>query len=324
MIGTSVEGPASFPFGAVLFGMTGLGLVGVAIFTAAVHYAIGALLPFVLALLLWKARRPAFSAQFTEKAIETSCPHLVLPYENLQGLAIKLRSQLPNRETPQFFPLQVFHAMGVLEIPSRLNVPSIEIYDFLRHRIPPGHAPEINLTLSDYLQRQEGMFGKDRVWSYGARQRLSRTQTNRQPRAVCLAMFLTGIVWMIVAAAGNGFFGWFVAGVLLVVFGGPFYLLFLLPPALPGGRIRNWHQASLVICPVGLAMVQGDMEGELRWNEVLNVELRSRAQGFHLTSETTRPGIVLSVEGARIVIADIYDRPLQDVYENILHYWREA
>ncbi len=196
MIGTSVEGPASFPFGAVLFGMTGLGLVGVAIFTAAVHYAIGALLPFVLALLLWKARRPAFSAQFTEKAIETSCPHLVLPYENLQGLAIKLRSQLPNRETPQFFPLQVFHAMGVLEIPSRLNVPSIEIYDFLRHRIPPGHAPEINLTLSDYLQRQEGMFGKDRVWSYGARQRLSRTQTNRQPRAVCLAMFLTGIVWM--------------------------------------------------------------------------------------------------------------------------------
>jgi len=98
----------------------------------------------------------------------------------------------------------------------------------------------------------------------------------------------------------------------------------LLPPALPEGRIRNWHQASLVICPVGLAMVQGDMEGELRWNEVLNVELRSRAQGFHLTSETTRPGIVLSVEGARIVIADIYDRPLQDVYENILHYWREA
>ncbi len=129
---------------------------------------------------------------------------------------------------------------------------------------------------------------------------------------------------MIVAAAGKDFFPWLPVGIVLAVFGGLFYLLFRLPATATGVRIKNWRQASLVISPVGLAMVQGDVQGELRWNEVQNVQLRGRAKGIHVTSETTKPGIVLSVEGAKILIADIYDQPLATIHEKILEYWREG
>jgi hypothetical protein len=128
---------------------------------------------------------------------------------------------------------------------------------------------------------------------------------------------------MIVAAAGKEFFGWLPVGILLAAFGGIFSLVFWRLGTATRVRIKNWRKASLVISPVGLAMVQGDVQGELRWNEVQNVRLRGRAKGIHVTSETTMPGIVLSVEGAKILIADIYDRPLAAIYENILKYWRE-
>src|SRR5438445_752736 len=78
MIGQPVEGPPSFPLGGIVFGLIGMGLVAVAIFTASLHYAIGALLPFFVSLLLWKARRPAFSPSSDKSAGPSHFPGPVL------------------------------------------------------------------------------------------------------------------------------------------------------------------------------------------------------------------------------------------------------
>jgi hypothetical protein len=34
------------------------------------------------------------------------------------------------------------------------------------------------------------------------------------------------------------------------------------------------------------------------------------------------PGIAVEVEGATFVITDSYDRPLSEIHERILKYWR--
>ena len=80
--------------------------------------------------------------------------------------------------------------------------------------------------------------------------------------------------------------------------------------------------SSLVLSPVGLALVQGDLQGELRWEQLRDVQLVSKPRFFQMGQENVRTGIWLRVEGAQIVIADIYDRPLPIIFERIKAYWR--
>src|SRR5207244_983224 len=67
--------------------------------------------------------------------------------------------------------------------------------------------------------------------------------------------------------------------------------------------------------------------GELRWEEVRSVKVSKSSGGWqfvwwHHEVNQSVPGIVLKVAGATIVIADIYDRPIALIYQNICHYWR--
>ena len=90
-----------------------------------------------------------------------------------------------------------------------------------------------------------------------------------------------------------------------------------------GHRIRNWRASALVVGPAGLALMQGEMRGQLRWDELRKVEFRHKRPWYQYDSsrEPTR-GIRLTVEGATILIADIYDRPLPLIYKQIRAYWR--
>jgi hypothetical protein len=115
--------------------------------------------------------------------------------------------------------------------------------------------------------------------------------------------------------------GWGGGGVVLCVLGALFYFLFWLQGRKLFGP-RGWEQSSLVVGPEGLALVQGHLKGELRWDELRDVQMWSKPRGFQLSQADSYPGIALSVEGARIVIADIYDRPLYFIRDCIKRYWR--
>ena len=66
-------------------------------------------------------------------------------------------------------------------------------------------------------------------------------------------------------------------------------------------------------------MVQGDIQGEVRWPELLEIRFNARPRGLNLGNQRAMlPGIRLWVKGAEIVIADIYDRPLCVIYNRIL------
>jgi hypothetical protein len=77
-----------------------------------------------------------------------------------------------------------------------------------------------------------------------------------------------------------------------------------------------------VICPDGLALVQGDLTGELRWDEVRDVKMPTARAGLQMSSGIPGPAIVLKVAGAAIPILDVYDRPLPVIHQLLSHYWK--
>jgi hypothetical protein len=321
MIGQRIETPAQFPVLGVLFLLGAASLVLLALALNNVHYAIGALLPGLVGLARCATARPAFAAVFTDRSIEEERPrHTVIAYDSLQGLKGKGRSTDLTKRGPRFFPILVLHESGVLEIPARLNVPSDKVFLFLYEQFPPDGTREFRGVLREHLEEQQRAFGPDRVWAYRAREHLGAWGTYRRAWATSLAVFATGVGWAALGFSLN-FPVWAGWGVMLALFGLLFFVVFR-SSGRPRGVVKNWRRAGLIISPVGLALVQGDVQGEMRWDELRDVQFRPRQSSFTLTGASAMAGIVLRFEGASVIIADIYDRPLREIFERIRAYWK--
>jgi hypothetical protein len=327
MIGEQIESRPSFPVGALIFFLIAVALMVLALVVQNIHPAVGAVLPLcITSALLWN-RTPPFAGVFTEEALEVSYPGTAtIPYDSLQGLWGKGRSSDPTKPGRRSFAISIAHADGTLEIPARLNVPSDDVYLFLYERFPPEGARGVSPLLQEYLEEQEKAFGPERVFCYRARAHMGRTSTYRRARAVSLAFVAAGVLWCVMPAflpKGQGI-GWLVAGITVVIFGLLFFVAFLAESrrSVGGGRIKNWRKSSLVISPVGLALVQGDVKGEMRWDELRDLKMRSVHKSFEFHSTDFFPGITLVFEGATVTIADIYDQPQRIIFERIRAYWK--
>jgi hypothetical protein len=93
---------------------------------------------------------------------------------------------------------------------------------------------------------------------------------------------------------------------------------FWLGSSYPRTRVKNWDKACLVICPGGFALVQGPLKGEMRWEELKKIQVREKSSFASGTEHG--PGMVLTVAGASILIADIYHRPIGYIHELIEDY----
>jgi hypothetical protein len=137
-------------------------------------------------------------------------------------------------------------------------------------------------------------------------------------RAFCIGLTLAGLAWMGVGFSGFGESMWIGVG-LLTSLAGAFLLAISFNVGSRAGQIKNLRNARLVIGPHGMAMVQGDVQGELRWPELLEVRVQAKPSGFHwLATPVPFPRVLLGVKGASIAMADIYDRPLFAIYNRIL------
>ncbi|MBX6314103.1 MAG: hypothetical protein IRY99_14490 [Isosphaeraceae bacterium] len=317
MIGLRIESRRQPPWMAGLLLAAGLLLVIVALGRGEAAWAIGAALPGALAVALAWAREPAFAMRLTETGLEVEDPPVSVPYERMEGLWGQGRPRDPGRPWRKSFAIQVAHDRGVLRIPRRLNVPSDEVYRFLATRFSPGGSRDVNPLLAEYLEHQVATFGAECVWTYRAAQHRAARPLGRRGWAAGLAVVLAGLVWIIAGALRPKEAGWIGAGVACLLFGLLASLLAIAQNLRAAPVIRGWRQASLVIGPEGLAMVQGDVAGEIRWHELRGVRLDDSPRRFQLSSCAVPQGIILEVEGARIVIADLYDRPLHVIFEQI-------
>jgi hypothetical protein len=324
MIGQTIESRPAFPWGAVLWVVLCGALVVVALALGSAHWAIAAVFPLLVGLCLGWTREPAFVAHFTESALEVREPRTAsIPYWRLEGLRAKDRPGDPAKAGPRAYPIVVYHGERALRIPASVNVPSDAIYRFLYAQFSPGGSREVNPWLKDYLAQQVATFGPNRVWSYRERHHRRSWPAQHYPRAVCHALLLSGLAWLGAGSLGEDYLTWVLVGFMAVVWGGLSCVLFGDGFDQEWSHHRDtWRQACLVISPIGLALIQGDLKGELRWDELKDVCLITHPHGFALTLPGAWAGIVLKVEGAHIVIADLYDRPLPLIYERITQYWR--
>lgn len=78
----------------------------------------------------------------------------------------------------------------------------------------------------------------------------------------------------------------------------------------------------MVISPSGIALVQGDVKGHLRWDELQAVQTPRNTKGFVRGIHEGHGSIHLVVPGATINVLDVYDRPLPLICSVMQRYWR--
>jgi hypothetical protein len=323
MIDQTIVTPLRFPIGALLCGLATVGLVAIAAGTGNAHVAVAALLPGLYTLVLLLGRRPAFRARVTEDGVELSHPPSLVRFDEIEKVLTPSGAYNDDRDMESAsFAIRVYHERGFFTIPAGLNVSSRDVWQLLQSRAggKTSSPTRINPELRDYLRRQLQVFGPEKVRVYVARDRLTPLTSGHIGRRVGLATLATGVVWVIVGAAIPEP-GWIAAGVMAVLFGALFALLFWLAGRTANAKVRNWREAGLIISPEGLALIQGDLRGELHWEEIRDVTYRTKPASFALTPGQAAAGIVLTVEGATIRIADIYHRPLKEIHEHVMDYW---
>lgn len=325
----TIESTPGFPVGTTLLALGGAVLLAVAAVQGNVHYALGAVLPLALAFGAWITRPPGFRAEFGEQGLLVGASPIEIPYHSIESVTVGEASCDPYGGKIRRGPLTVIHYCGVLEIPARLNVPVVDVYRELLRRVPGSGSREVHPKLAEHLHEQEEKFGAERVWTYCARSHPGRRRSMPRGQIGSLMVMLTGFAWVFASffvepPPKSSVSPWLAIGILVAVMGAFAMLLFELC-RYPARKARRLRHSSLIVGPIGIAMVQGDMTGQMRWDELRNVQLGTPRRSFQLSGTSSKTsGILLQVEGARIEIADVYDRPLPVIYEIIRRYWKPA
>ena len=273
-----------------------------------------AALPLIIGLCLLFGGDRRFLARFTPGAVEIARPAQSIPYASL----LEVRPIAPlGAARPRAFPIEVVHQGGSVVFPATLTAPSERVYAFLRGQLPERPPRVLPAALATYQREQEQSFGADRVFCYGGRRGPYRHDAARWS-AVGWGLLITAAVWAALAFVRPGAEGWYVGAGLALVIGGV-----CLVAAWSGRRGVDPYKtsgAALVISPLGLAMEQGPLNGHLTWQQIRKVSAQVPGKG--ITVSKVEPGIAVEVEGATVVITDSYDRPLSEIHERIVKYWR--
>jgi hypothetical protein len=324
MIGRRIESHPRFPLLAATCLAGAATLAGAGAAKSNVHLALLSVPFWLAAAASARARGRPFAARFTETTVEVEEPPLSVPYAEIEGVLADGRPVDPYRKESRRCSVQILHPGGVLEIPARVDAPWAEVYAFLLRQINPRSDGPVHESLSGHLRHKQHRFGPDKVWSYARRVGPRVAAAGRRGRAVAAVGLLTGAAWIGAGAAlPREREAWLGFGFLFATVWGMLWLVFFLQGRRgSGGKLQRG--ASLVISPDGLALVQGDLRGEMRWDELRDVKLQSGPRNFQWgpDSSGTGPGILLKVSGATIRVADIYDRPLALIYQQICYYWR--
>ena len=304
--GQTIESRAAPPIGRGLALLLAVGLAGLAIALRSPVPGLLAVLPLALAATFHLGQPRFFRAVAEEDGLRIEGRDGLLRYDDIQGLKAA-RPSNPYRNGPRRYSIRLITSEGDVVIPRHLNVACDALYLFLfQHLSSSGKSP-VHPSLADYHDAKRKRHGGGRVWAFRARKRIA----NPDPRVILtgLAMSATGGVWVFAGSllrqeawislgAAFVFFG------MLIAFLGWKFQSYAKAPLMG----RSKEPAGLVISPEGLALVQGPLDGQIRWREVRSIKIRA--------------GILfLYVEGAEIPIPDVYDRPMAVIHQLVSDYW---
>ncbi len=318
MIGRTVKSRPNPIWGVVILVCAGLGVAAAGPLTGTSWPPVAAVLPlaFAAALLVMGRDRP-FSATFTAETMEVEDPSVSIRYDQMRNVRADGLARDPRTFSKSSCTIQVEHEGGLVRIPGRLDHPSCEVYSFLASRVPLRGGRDVHPALTEYLEREEACFEPDQIWTYTLASRRGRRGSYPRLRIFCVGLMIAGGAWTALWFAGKVETGWGIAGVIAVASGG----VILLTTMLEGRHFvaRGLKNSSLVIGPRGMAMVQGDIQGEIGWPEVLEVRYAPNPWALGIAYQSSGVAFILCrVKGADIRILDIYDRPLYVIHGRIM------
>ncbi|MEZ6123438.1 MAG: hypothetical protein R3C49_09720 [Planctomycetaceae bacterium] len=314
-----IESEAEFSWGAVAFALAGVVMALISIPEHEPGWIVASAPFWTLALVLFLRRQKEFSATLTQDGIQVKDSGEVIRYSAIESFSYPRITDGKGNLKSQQAPIHIFHESGQFTIPRNINVSSEEVFDFLRSRTQDRNPTSLPSLLEDYANEQAETFGDDKVFCFGARRSVQRVRSGRAAGNLGLALLLAAVIWGIAGACLD--VDWMGGAIILLVIAGFMWLLTFVRSPSPITGIANWQKSGLVVTPVGLAMVQGNLKGRMTWAELRSVDYREGTKSFHISSNTQRTGIQLKMDGSALIIVDLYDQPLATIHDRIMEYW---
>ena len=273
-------------------------------------------LPFGIAAGIWLGRDRPTVFRIADDHLQFDQPaERVVRFEHLEAV-VTAGDRAASRAA-----IQLNHADGVTVIPARLTVPSHELLAFLESQRPRTRSPRVPAALDGYRADQVAKFGEDHVYTFAGRPKMIHRGRSYKGVYAMLGLAAAAVVMGVAGRVTQGNFdnAWLGRGFGVALFGSFIALILFL-----SGRSLEGHaqaHAGLVITPVGLALVQGDSQGKLRWDEVKAIEYPPVKRMGVTRTANSKNGIGLLVDGAYIVILDYYNRPASAIYNILCDYW---
>jgi hypothetical protein len=315
MIGKTLEGRPSPPIGAILWAAAAVVSAALAaLFEIVALFAVAAI-ALVIAITLLASRERPFSARLEENGISLLHSGEFLPYAKIESLAAGPSLGAKN---PHQYAIDLHTATKTVRVPAAVDVATPDLERFLRSHLPPRIVAVPDPDVDEFLNRQMEQFGPHHVfWSGPARERPNLTRVSI--RRAWLACFLAGLVVLIAGVAmlesrdrgpGNRravdhYTGVIAVGAVALVVGLLGLLIHISLTQRSHPKIKNLELSSLVISPLGIALRQGDLKGELKWEEIRGVKL-----------PRNKP-LSLQLAGVTVPIFNIYDRSLVEIHNRI-------
>ncbi|MEW4491112.1 hypothetical protein AB1L42_23760 [Thalassoglobus sp. JC818] len=294
---------------ALFLAACGLIFVAIGIIFRESNWFVASILPWTLFAFLLSTYSPGQVISFEDDALKFDDGREI-PYEDIQGISIGTRIPGHRSETFPSGPMRISHRQGIETLKGLPRKEAAQVYHQLIDRIPTTGSDSVAEPLVGRLQRDRETFDSELVSSYCARQ--SRDLDGNDLRLATYTIIVATI------AMGLSLYfeesAWIVrlVGVVIIC------LICFIGSTTKPSLIKNAERSSLVISPRGLALLQGPLVGQIKWEEIREVSCKPSTMGYYPI-----PAITILVPGARIQINDVYDRPLGIIYERIQTFWED-
>jgi hypothetical protein len=320
MIGTTLQARPRPPIGVILWAVAAVACAALAVFFEIIALFAAAAVSAAIAITLFFSRERPFTARVEESGLALLHKGVLLRYTEIESLAPGW--SLGGNDTHQY-ALDLLTANTIVRVPAAINVPTSELERFLRSHMPPRLVAVPDPDVDEYLNRQMETYGPQRVvWYSAAKHRVRPARTSI--RRAWLACFLAGLVVLIAGvtllesrdrAPGNrravdDYTGVIAVGAVALVVGLLGLLIHISLTQRTHPKVKNVELSSLVISPEGIALRQGDLKGELKWEEIRGVKL-----------PRNKP-LSLQLAGVTIPIFNIYDRSLVEIRDRLREHGR--
>lgn len=311
-------------FWLLVFACLLVGIGGAAVWYQDLNCLLLALLPFVVVgfiILTWPRRQTWL---WEEDGLSLKNGEEKVLFNEIQGVTLRGACPKPEKAKKKGW-LSINHARGTLFLPPNV-IPAVHLlYQSILDKVSiPSGAPE-SQKLKKYYEQQLETFGPEKVFAFNPRFDVDHRGNNNAWVAFWMILFGIGVAWITRGVIDEKSKPMIVSGIFVVFVS----TIGMIVPVVNKSQIKkmplgvvNWREAGLVVGPMGIAMVQGNDSGILKWEEVKGVAL---GRAFVLAGGNRNPfrrTLFVQVKGADVCVVDIYNYPLAKIYQLIQSYWK--